>query len=266
MFTFPVGLLGYDNSFLWNPNQTTGRLWLDASSNKIYDDITGGSVVTADNGSVARIECLYNTGRNAIQSSSGNRPQLKTNILNGKNVIQFNGTNQSLTGSNTNPIQDSNNFTIVAVFFGIVFSRGRDGSGNGWSATLSNNETNVVTSSPVSAYVASYSNPGATAFRLVTMQWQSGSFVRNYLNGTLSGNNISVGTGLRSSTITYDIGRLNSTYSAANLAELWVTDSIVTTNLRQTLEGYMAHKWGLSNNLPNDHPFKTIPPFQNTST
>jgi hypothetical protein len=252
----------------WNPNQTTGTLWLDASSDKIYDATTGGNIVTADNGSVARIECLYNTGRNAIQSSTGSRPQLKTNILNGKNVIQFNGTSQFLTGSNTNPIQDSDNFTIVAVFFGIVFSRGRDGSGSGsgWSVAVTNNETNVVTSSPVSAYVASYSDPGATVSRIVAMEWQSGGFVRNYLNGTLAGNNTTVGTGLRSSTVTYDIGRLNSTYSAASLAELWVTNSVVSTELRQTLEGYMAHKWGLSQNLPNDHPFKNIPPSQNTTT
>ncbi len=258
MFTFPVGLLGSQS--LWTPSQTTGRLWLDASSDRIYDATTGGNIVTADNGSVARIECLYDTGRNATQSSSGSRPQLRTNILNSRNVIEFNGTSHFFTGSGTNPIQDSDNFTIVAVFFGIVFSRGRDSSGNGWSVALGQSETNVVTSSPVTAYVASYSSPGNTVFRLVVMEWQSGSFVRNYLNGTLAGNNTSVGAGLRSSTVTYDIGRLNAAYLAGNLAELWIANSVVTTSLRQAMEGYMAHKWGLSQNLPSNHPFKNFAP------
>ena len=29
---------------------------------------------------------------------------------------------------------------------------------------------------------------------------------------------------------------------------------------RQKIEGYLAHKWGLEDNLPNDHPYKTYAP------
>ena len=28
----------------------------------------------------------------------------------------------------------------------------------------------------------------------------------------------------------------------------------------QKAEGYLAHKWGLTGNLPSDHPFKNISP------
>lgn len=31
---------------------------------------------------------------------------------------------------------------------------------------------------------------------------------------------------------------------------------------RQKLEGYLAHKWGLTNNLPSDHPYKYEPPYR----
>jgi hypothetical protein len=30
---------------------------------------------------------------------------------------------------------------------------------------------------------------------------------------------------------------------------------------RQRLEGYVAHKWGLSPLLPADHPYKNAPPL-----
>jgi hypothetical protein len=29
---------------------------------------------------------------------------------------------------------------------------------------------------------------------------------------------------------------------------------------RQKIEGYLAHKWGLTDSLPVDHPYKTSPP------
>lgn len=28
----------------------------------------------------------------------------------------------------------------------------------------------------------------------------------------------------------------------------------------QKAEGYLAHKWGLTGNLPSDHPFKNVSP------
>jgi hypothetical protein len=33
-----------------------------------------------------------------------------------------------------------------------------------------------------------------------------------------------------------------------------------TTLERQKVEGYLAHKWGLTANLPADHPYKVNPP------
>jgi hypothetical protein len=33
-----------------------------------------------------------------------------------------------------------------------------------------------------------------------------------------------------------------------------------STDERQKIEGYLAHKWGLESNLPADHPYKTIAP------
>ena len=46
------------------------------------------------------------------------------------------------------------------------------------------------------------------------------------------------------------------------VAEVVGTTDALSTADRQTLEGYLANKWGLSGNLPPDHPYKTtnVPP------
>jgi hypothetical protein len=48
--------------------------------------------------------------------------------------------------------------------------------------------------------------------------------------------------------------------SASDTAEIVITNSNISTADRQKLEGYLAHKWGLTAGLPNDHPYKTAAP------
>jgi hypothetical protein len=49
-------------------------------------------------------------------------------------------------------------------------------------------------------------------------------------------------------------------YSAISVKEIIVLYSAVTDTNRQLIEGYLAHKWGLSANLPSDHPYKNAAP------
>jgi hypothetical protein len=50
------------------------------------------------------------------------------------------------------------------------------------------------------------------------------------------------------------------TPNGTKLSEIVLTHSTLSTTDRQRLEGYLAHKWGLAANLPNDHPYKTVAP------
>jgi len=45
-----------------------------------------------------------------------------------------------------------------------------------------------------------------------------------------------------------------------DMAEVIVLSSVPTTEVKQQLEGYLAHKWGLTINLPVSHPYKTLAP------
>jgi hypothetical protein len=54
-------------------------------------------------------------------------------------------------------------------------------------------------------------------------------------------------------------------YLDGQIAEILVFDSMPSVPDRQLAEGYLAHKWGLTDSLPAAHPFKSAPPVKHTS-
>ena len=54
---------------------------------------------------------------------------------------------------------------------------------------------------------------------------------------------------------------LYNEYSKAEVAEFIAISDIITTEERQKLESYLAHKWGLSSMLPSSHPYKAASPI-----
>jgi hypothetical protein len=80
----------------FSPSDISGlQLWLDATTG-LFDATSGGSAVTTDGSAVARWEDQSGNGRHATQTTSNNRPLLKTSILNSKNVIRFDGSNDGM--------------------------------------------------------------------------------------------------------------------------------------------------------------------------
>ena len=73
------------------------QLWLDASdASTLYDATSGGSLVAADGG-VARWEDKSGNARHATQGTSGSRPLRKTAVQGGRDVLRFDGSNDSLS-------------------------------------------------------------------------------------------------------------------------------------------------------------------------
>jgi hypothetical protein len=47
-----------------------------------------------------------------------------------------------------------------------------------------------------------------------------------------------------------------------DIAEIiMISADFVTTDVRQRIEGYLAHKWGLAGKLAANHPYKNSPPM-----
>ena len=89
--------------------------------------------------------------------------------------------------------------------------------------------------------------------------------VHHYLDGTEDMDTTfdgSIGTTNR-----YFIGGFNdegtihpTSKYGGRMAELVITDSMMSDLDRQKLEGYFAHNWGHADSLPADHPYKNSAP------
>jgi len=90
----------------------------------------------------------------------------------------------------------------------------------------------------------------------------TGSAILTRVNGGTAG----VVSYTRSGTFTVNRfcigGVLRSTFAAGftgNIKEIIIT-SVNTDTDREKIEGYLAHKWGLTSDLPSIHPYKTTAP------
>jgi hypothetical protein len=63
-------------------------------------------------------------------------------------------------------------------------------------------------------------------------------------------------------TSTLYINSINGTnsYDSVYTAEILYYNDTLTTSQRQQVEGYLAHKWGMSASLPSTHPYSKFPP------
>lgn len=92
------------------------QLWLDASDgNTLYDATSGGSLVTNGN-AVARWEDKSGNARHFTQGTANNRPTLRTSSLNSLSTLEFDGTNDRLSGDTTQYVKSNSPFTIYIVY------------------------------------------------------------------------------------------------------------------------------------------------------
>jgi hypothetical protein len=79
-------------------------------------------------------------------------------------------------------------------------------------------------------------------------------------NGTLEGTTNTIVTP-DATNVGYSIGGQYNTQRRMHgvMGELIMVETTDTTT-RQKIEGYLAHKWGLTSNLPVDHPYKSVAP------
>ena len=87
----------------------------------------------------------------------------------------------------------------------------------------------------------------------------------NRNGGSLGGNQTFTGTPSTSNAaFALQVGAIGNNVIPLTgyIAEVVIANSKLSTADRQRLEGYLAHKWGLTNNLPAGHPYKYEPPYK----
>jgi hypothetical protein len=256
---------------LWTPAEISTALWLDAAdSSTLFDAVSGGNLVAAD-GAVARWEDKSGNGRSLTQGTPVLRPQRKTSIQNGKDVLRFDGLEDGLE---TSFASFGAEYSVVVVAFSSAYTT------SSMASFASRSNTSAVPINPqVSVNGTAVGDPcqfiardnlsnfaSASANNVLTNStWNlfGGSRDGNNFSNILNGSTIATATatiGLASTNIT-SVGYL---YSAAARSAHWDGDvaEVVVGALadRQLVEGYLAWKWGTQGSLPNDHPYKNAAP------
>lgn len=256
-------LLYKQDNLLWTPAQITTELWLDAND---------GSTIFTDTGLVTQWNDKSGNNRHASQSNSSNRPNLTT--INGCTALNFNNNQWLATIGSDYSFQS---YAIVFKCGGFVDPFDVYLS---MRSSLSNLTPNSVTNFPLllthwdttldifdntaaldeantyfdgsSIPLTSKTSPFNNTSRFFTVNTSEANIVYNDYP-------TSSGTGVKYLTIGTDVFGIWRAVTG-QICEILLLPSVLTYSNRVKLEGYFAHKWGLTNKLPTDHPYKSTPP------
>ena len=226
----------------WSPAEITTSVWLDAAD---------ASTITADGNGVSQWDDKSGNDHHAVQTTNTYKPAHVQNDLAGKDGVDF-YSNKSLrknTGTQTVgyviAVLKAENTTwnnYHTIFghransrFGGIMQSGNTGFHNnvypgsvwvdGTSQTVAQSGFSTINSPHIWSYT-----PNGNTVKTLTNGYNMGSFDNN--NG----------------------------HGSATHYEVVVLPTIPTDAEREKLEGYLAHKWGLSANLPDGHPYKNAAP------
>lgn len=268
----------------WTPSQITTALWLDAADS---------STVTADGSNlISQVNDKSGNNRN-FTASSGARPTYSSSTLNGLAVFTYSGS-QWLTSSSSaatwNFLHHSGGAEVVGVwkagntsdpntlygFWGTnggtvnsegIYQRWDDRSANNFNnalviATYASSGTIILDASSNSVHAANAATILGASLNLNSST--AANKTRHIVNGVVLAGNNTINSNVANTTATYalQIGAAgNNVWSLTGyVAEFLVFNSQLSTTNRQLVEGYLAHKWGLTANLPSDHPYKSAAP------
>ena len=257
----------------WTPSQLGSNLavWLDA------DD---SSTITLNGSTVSQWRDKSVNARHLSQANAANQPTRTLNALNGGTALTFSGNQwlfslavsgllRNVAGGSltvvtnyTNAIQqrfaasvlNSLSTSRVAVFLqptSLLAGGGRRVDSDAFTAALS---------------ATAYTN-GTSVIQSLSLNFAE-NINSQFVNGSAAGTSTFSGGGNSSDTAALSLAVGCSTadgISAGNLmaglvSEVVLTQGVLSTLDRQRLEGYLAHRWGLTANLPTDHPFKNTAP------
>lgn len=247
----------------WTPAEITTALWLDAAD---------ASTITLNGSNVSQWNDKSGNNNHVVQSTAANQPAYGTRTLNGKNVVEFSG-NQMLFS--TESVVSGNPDVLMA----LVIQYDTNVNFDDRSMQLSDGQgTSYAITGGSDGYSSRFNNGNekygptslATSLIQVGTRPSGGDYASSqmFINGTEStrtaggsdarvpniGNGVSIGAGAISSSIGTIDGAMDGYVAEAMI----VSDVALAT--RQKLEGYLAHKWGLTANLPASHPYKSTPP------
>lgn len=240
----------------WTPAEITTALWLDAADS---------STVTTVSGAVSQWDDKSGNGRDFAQNTTSLRPILTTNGLGGLPIITFDGTNDYLSSATTTGSSTATVAIVWKLNQLVQNERIYDiKTGFGGLQLLRDNLTSTIctkSSFYQSGLVSDQWFTTALSTELTIQRFDTNSTLFNRNGSVITGTTgLNVGEAGSVSTIGARADLASTTYLDGSIAELVVVNGISSVIEVQKLEGYLAHKWGLTANLPAGHPYKSAAP------
>lgn len=242
------------NEKIWNPSMISTALWLDAADT---------DTVITESGAVSQWNDKSGNNRHATQSTAANRPAYTANGLTNKNVITFNAGSSTRLSSALSAVSATESSFIVAnansANTGQQSLLASSASG-GRQFRLSSTTASLLIQATASVGASNSNAPkdAATIFNCAYLN--SGNSTSFFFNGTSAGTATSGNSFSGAGTTSVGAQGGGGEGLTGYIAEIVVLQSAPSTDTRQRIEGYLAHKWGLEGNLPNDHPYKSTGP------
>jgi hypothetical protein len=266
-----LGIVASAFSKQWTPIELSLDVWLDAAD---------ASTITQSTNVVSTWADKSGNSRNATQSTEIYKPLAGQTTLNGRNVISFDGVDSFLriadfTASLTNVYAVVQTSTATGAQH--IVRKGYTSSTSSFEYLFRFNGDDYQVILPTAlgepsetTIVLTVADQATTSPVIVGYDW-NGSSVFVYENGTSIG-------GVTSPSSQFNVSqelRIGASHSSASdssapagvlngyLAELVLVSGALDTADRQKLEGYFAHKWGLTSVIPEEHPYKAVAPTIN---
>jgi hypothetical protein len=215
------------------------QLWLDAADS---------STITTDTG-VSEWRDKSATKSKWAQTTGNEQPATGTATMNGKNVLVFDGSNDSLSASA--PLSTSMPLSffmvqriVAATNFGMSYTAG---TGDNWNIRqlLSSGLLQITTAAAAVYSDSSGSRVGINdilAWVVPSGASANSTLTRNGTQLTLSGP-----TAKPTLTGTHYIGRRSDGfYGNIQVAEIIAYSTLLTDTQRKTVESYLGKKWGIT--------------------
>lgn len=218
------------------------------------------------------------TGRTLANSSDSFNPYAATSI-NGYPLCLGDGSDDYLECAYTHT---GSEFTLACVMryegagdygmsFGRIISIGNSGFSDDTTdarAIVVRRESGGTTDPPTTVTRNGQPAAGSVAFpgnftpMIVVGRWDA-SGAEVWINGTSVATGTSPGTAFNMNKLSLFRATRSSvgfSYGRASIYDLATFHSALGTSNRQKMEGYLAHKYSMTANLPSGHPYKTVAP------
>ncbi len=224
------------------------------------------SLGLANNAAIATLTDSSGIGHNLTNATSGERPVYKTSVLNGLAVAEFDGSRRLFTSSFA--IGSGTGFALASVYkltangvypMVLVYK-----SNTGWEMRHVN-----ATRQPDMIVDAGASGSQSYGTPLTTDTWYIRVDVFDGVGDTtkifLNGSQVAVTTGVSGLSPPTSVenfyigGRSDGYYMTGQIADAVVCNTLSVAD-REKLEGYWAHRFGLTGLLDAGHPYKSVAP------